>query len=142
MKRQSTLVVVPIVLLALGALAGAAPQTGGKSGPGTVDMHHEQPASAKPGVARQLKGKQTATVLINGGYSPEIIEVVSGKPVELTFTGGPNLGCGGTVVFKSLKISKDVKSGKSIIVRFTPKRKGNIPFTCGMGMYKGTVIVK
>ncbi len=99
-------------------------------------------SSDKAVPAKQFKDKQTASILINSGYRPGQISVKQGKPVELTFTGGKNIGCGGTVVFKSLKIKKDVAVGKSVVIKFTPKAKGEIPFTCSMGMLSGKVIVK
>lgn len=88
-------------------------------------------------------GIQKATITIEGGkYTPNLITVEHGKPVELTFKGGKELGCGGTVVFKSLNQSKEVESGKSVTFAFTPDKKGEIPFTCGMDMYDGKVVVK
>lgn len=134
----NTLVITGAIALTVLVLSGATVQQSGMSCCG--EMVAQGPS--KPVLAKQLKNKQTSTILINGGYSPSTIQVSAGKPVELTFTGGKNIGCGGTVVFKSLKISKDVTTGKSVVIKFTPKSKGVIPFTCGMGMFKGTVIVK
>lgn len=111
-------------------------------GGGAMQMQHMAQQADKPVVAKILKGVQVATVTIDRGYHPGAIEVKKGMPVELTFKGGERIGCGGTVVFKSLKISKDVTTGKSIAIKFTPKEAGEIPFTCGMGMLKGKVIVK
>ncbi len=89
------------------------------------------------------EGIQKATITIEGGkYNPSVVSVEKGKPVELTFAGGKELGCGGTVVFKSLNMSKDVESGKTVTFNFTPDKEGEIPFTCGMGMYDGKVVVK
>lgn len=89
------------------------------------------------------EGTQIATVTIDGGkYTPNVVTVDRGKPVELTFIGGSELGCGGTVVFKSLNMTKDVESGKTVAFIFTPQEAGEIPFTCGMGMYDGKVVVK
>ncbi len=97
-------------------------------------------AQATP-AQKATKGVQKATITIDGGYSPSSIKVKKGMPVELTFIGGKNLGCGGTVVFKSLKISKEVAVGKSTVIKFTPKKAGDISFTCGMGMLQGKVVV-
>lgn len=102
-------------------------------------QHGNQP---KPVQAKQSEHKQTATIQVDGGYSPSVIEVKKGKPVELTFTAGKKPGCAGTIVFKTLKLTKQCEPSKSVVVMFTPKNAGEIPFTCGMGMYKGKVIVK
>ncbi len=79
--------------------------------------------------------KPKARTKAKGGARPK------GKPVELTFKAGKSPGCGRTVVFKSLKISKEVGS-KPVVVKFTPKRAGTIAFTCGMGMFDGKVVVR
>lgn len=100
-------------------------------------------ASAPSTASVDAAGVQKASVTIDGGkYNPSVIEVQQGKPVELTFIGGKELGCGGTIVFKSLNQTKDVESGKSVTFTFTPDRAGEILFTCGMGMYDGKVVVK
>ena len=140
MKNLSSLIVVLAAIVALALLSAASAQKGGMTccGGGMPSLA----SSDKAVLAKQLKDKQTASILINGGYKPGQISVKQGKPVELTFTGGKNLGCGGTVVFRSLKISKDVAVGKSVVIKFTPKAKGEIPFTCSMGMLSGKVIVK
>jgi plastocyanin domain-containing protein len=97
---------------------------------------------SKPVAAKLVKGVQKATITIdNGMYMPGVISVKKGKPVELTFKSGKKPGCGSTVVFKSLKISKEVGS-KPVVIKFTPKEAGTIAFTCGMGMFDGKVVVK
>lgn len=86
---------------------------------------------------------QKATITIDGGsYNPSVVTVERGKPVELTFVGGKELGCGGTIVLKSLNMTKSVESGKSVTFTFTPEAAGDIPITCGMDMYDGKVVVK
>ncbi|MBS1717628.1 MAG: cupredoxin domain-containing protein [Armatimonadetes bacterium] len=101
------------------------------------------PKADGPAVAKMVKGVQAITVTIdNGKYSPAVIEVAKGKPVEITFKGGQNMGCGSTVEFKSLKLKKTVDAGKSVVVKFTPNKVGEIKFTCSMNMYQGKVIVK
>lgn len=140
MKTLSTLLVIPVAIVAIAALANA--QSGQSCCGGMMSMQHDSHHPAKAVQAKQLEHKQTATVLIDNGYNPSVIEVKKGKPVELTFTGGKNIGCGGTVVFKTLKLSGDCATGKSVTLKFTPTKKGEIPFTCGMGMLKGKVVVK
>ncbi len=98
---------------------------------------------SEPVAASTSEGVLRATITIDGGkYTPNLITVEHGKPVELTFKGGQELGCGGTIVFKSLNQSKEVESGKSVTFAFTPNKAGEIPFTCGMDMYDGKVVVK
>lgn len=136
----NTLVISASILFAIATMAGASPSQGGQSC--CAGMMAMEPAQgSEKAVAKQAKGIQKATITINNGYSPSSIKVKKGTPVELTFVGGKNIGCGGTVVFKSLKISKSVAVGKSVVIKFTPTKKGEIPFTCGMGMLSGKVVV-
>lgn len=130
--------------LALAAAVFATPlqQESGKSCCGEMMAMQSGHDMEKPVVAKMVKGVQKATVTIdNGMYMPAVISVSKGKPVELTFKAGKSPGCGRTVVFKSLKISKEVGS-KPVVVKFTPKRAGTIAFTCGMGMFDGKVVVR
>lgn len=140
MKNLSTLLVIPAAIVAIAAIANA--QGGQSCCGGMTSMQHGDHHPVKPVQAKQFDHKQTATVKVDGGYSPSVIEVQKGKPVELTFTAGKNPGCAGKIVFKTLNLTKQCDPSKSVVVMFTPKEKGEIPFTCGMGMYKGKVIVK
>jgi plastocyanin domain-containing protein len=142
MKSPLNLLVIPAAILAIAALGGASGQQGKSCCGGMMSMQHDAHHPAKAVQAKQLEHKQTATVVINNGYSPSVIEVKKGKPVELTFTGGKNIGCGNKVVFKTLKLNGECATGKSVTLKFTPTKKGEIPFTCGMGMLKGKVVVR
>lgn len=133
---------LPLIVLSAALLALASAQQGQSCCGGMMSMQHDVHHPAKPVQAKQFEHKQTAAVKVDGGYSPSVIEVKKGKPVELTFTAGKNPGCAGTIVFKTLKLTKQCDPSKSVVVTFTPKEKGEIPFACGMGMYKGKVIVK
>jgi YHS domain-containing protein len=85
---------------------------------------------------------QKATVRIDGEYLPGRITVKAGKPVELTFVRKEKSGCGGEVQFPTLGIKRTLQPGEKTVIRFTPKKAGAIPFTCGMKMYKGLVAVR
>lgn len=142
MKNPLKVFILPAAIVTIAALTGASAQNGESCCGNVIAVQHGTKHPEKAFKAKQFKNKQTATVVINGGYSPAVIEVRKGKPVELTFKAGKNLGCGGTLVFESLKIRKEIAVGKSVVVKFTPSKKGEVHFTCGMGMYRGHVSVK
>ncbi len=86
----------------------------------------------------------TRTVKIKvdkNGFSPSSIEVEAGHKLNLVFNRADKDNCGNTVVFPKLKIRKTLPVGKDAIVSLTPREAGNITFTCGMGMYKGSLVV-
>ena len=100
-----------------------------------------KPATKAPAPKAAASTVQKVTVKVDGTYSPSDITVKAGKPVEITFIKGKNVGCGGTVVFSSLGITKELKAEKTVVA-FTPKKAGTIAFACPMGMYKGSIAVK
>lgn len=75
------------------------------------------------------------------GFSPSSIEVEAGHKLNIVFNRADNNNCGNVVVFPKLKIRKNLPVGKDVIVSLTPRQAGNITFTCGMGMYKGSLVV-
>ncbi len=75
------------------------------------------------------------------GFSPASIEVEAGHKLNLVFNRADKNNCGGTVVLPKYKIRKALPVGKDVIVSITPREAGNISFTCGMGMYKGSLVV-
>lgn len=140
MKTQT--LILGALALATAVFASPFQQESGKSCCGSMMAMQDRKDMDKPVAAKMVKGVQKATVTIdNGMYMPAVISVKKGKPVELTFKAGKSPGCGSTVVFKSLKISKEVGS-KPVVIKFTPKDAGTIAFTCGMGMFDGKVVVK
>ena len=86
----------------------------------------------------------TRTVKIRvdkNGFSPSSIEVEAGHKLNLVFNRAADNNCGNVVVFPALKIRKKLPLKKDVIVSFTPSKAGEVTFTCGMGMYKGAIVV-
>ena len=96
------------------------------------------------GVAATLasSGYQEATVLVKGGYTPATIRVAKGTPVRLTFRREETAACSAQVVLDAFGKHADLPEGKLVPVDFMPREPGRYPFTCGMGMLRGTVIVE
>jgi plastocyanin domain-containing protein len=99
-------------------------------------------AKRAPAKHAPAKAAQATTVTIDGGYSPAVVNVKAGQPVKLTFVRKEKQGCGEEVQFPSLNLKRTLKPGEKTVVTFTPKKAGEIPFTCGMKMYEGKVVAK
>ena len=89
-----------------------------------------------------LPAGATLITLSANGYEPASVTVNKGQPVKLAFYRTDADNCGGEVVFASRKITKKLPVGKAVVVEFTPETAGEIAFACGMGMYKGKLIVQ
>lgn len=86
----------------------------------------------------------TRTVKIKvdkNGFSPSSIEAEAGHKLNLVFNRADKSGCGNVVVFPKLGIRKNLPVGKDVIVSVRPTATGTISFACGMGMYKGSIVV-
>ena len=76
------------------------------------------------------------------GYEPSRIEVERGRPVKVAFYRKDAKNCAGEVVFPSLNVRKKLPVGKTTIVEITPKDSGELAFACGMGMLRGTLVIR
>ena len=101
-------------------------------------------ALAAFGTVTNVAEAHTRTVKIRvdeNGFSPSTIEVEAGHKLNLVFTRAGTNNCGGTVVLPGYKIRRNLPVGKDVIVSLTPRQAGTIRISCGMGMYKGSLVV-
>lgn len=91
--------------------------------------------------AKESKGVQELKLVVDGGYIPDRLSVKPGVPVKLTVQRVGSDVCADSIVFPEYGIDKKLKPNGKTIIEFTPKSAGVFPFTCGMGMYQGTLQV-
>ncbi|HWS93182.1 MAG TPA: heavy metal translocating P-type ATPase, partial [Mycobacterium sp.] len=86
-------------------------------------------------------GVQRIQVTIRGGYSPNVVQVRQGIPVEIEFDRQESGDCSSRVVFPDLHLSAALPAHQHTTVRFTPQQAGSFGFACGMNMISGTLVV-
>jgi len=79
--------------------------------------------------------------VFGNGYSPNHLQVKSGAPVSITLVGKDAYSCASAFRIPSLGISKNLGPNEKYTFTFTPTSKGQIVFTCSMGMYSGVIDV-
>ena len=94
-----------------------------------------------PAVATS-SGRQEATVVVKGAYSPDVVVVEHGKPVRLNFLRQETAACSEEVVFPDFHRRERLPEGQIVPIDFVPEQPGDYEFTCGMGMLHGKVVVK
>jgi plastocyanin domain-containing protein len=87
-------------------------------------------------------GAQHLRVLVKGGYTPDVIVVKRGAPVELDFYRDETSSCTEQVIFGDFRISRMLPAFKTTRIVFTPERAGAFTFNCGMNMVRGKLIVE
>ena len=105
------------------APAGPAPSGAGAAAPGAD-------------VVREI------TVVIDGGYAPDVITAEKGKKVRILFDRREDAACSNEVVFPDFNIRRKLTAFKTTAIELTPMKAGTFSFVCGMEMLKGTLIVK
>ncbi len=94
-------------------------------------------------VAATHKGdKQTIEITINGGYSPNVIELEKGVPADIVFTRKDPSACFEEVVLPDFGIRTKLPVNTPHTVSITPNEAGEFKYACGMNMFFGKVIVK
>ena len=87
-------------------------------------------------------GVQEVDITVKGGYSPDVIEVERGKPVQLSFYRDEENSCSEELLMPDFSVRRDLPAFKTTLVELLPDKPGRFEFTCGMGMLRGSLVVK
>ena len=98
----------------------------------------------RPGVKASVvsDGYQEVMVLVKGGYTPDTIRVVPGRPVRLLFRREETAACSEQVLLPDFGKSAALPTGQVVTVEFMPGEPGSHEFTCQMGMLRGQIVVE
>lgn len=103
-----------------------------------------QNANQKMGAVKLYSEQLTQNpeiVITSYGYTPNYIRVKKGVLTKLKVTSKDAYSCASAFRIPSLGVSKNFQANETEIITFTPNNKGNIIFTCSMGMYSGVIEV-
>lgn len=92
--------------------------------------------------ARVQQGIQSVDITVDGGYTPDRIEVAAGEPVRLNFYRKDPSGCLEQVLLPDFNKALDLTLNQTTSVEIVPDKPGEYTFTCGMNMYRGVVIAE
>jgi plastocyanin domain-containing protein len=94
---------------------------------------------------RRTKTVQTvgsADIVVSGGYTPESVSIPNDQKTVIYFLRKDPSSCLEEVVIPDFHIRKYLPLNEKTAVELTPRRRGEFPFSCGMGMYHGKIIVR
>ncbi|MBC6911099.1 cupredoxin domain-containing protein [Lactobacillus reuteri] len=89
-----------------------------------------------------VNDEQTATIVVNGGYSPSTVILKKGIPAQVNFDMHDSTACLSHVVFEQLVVNKDLTKQKITTINIPTDKAQTFNFACGMDMFHGKVIVK
>ncbi|MEE8345745.1 MAG: cupredoxin domain-containing protein, partial [Dehalococcoidia bacterium] len=86
-------------------------------------------------------GVQEVTVVVQGGYSPNVIRARKGVPLRISFDRREGTDCTSRVIFPDLKVSKSLPAFATTTLELVPEEAGEFGFSCQMSMIQGKLIV-
>jgi len=86
-------------------------------------------------------GPAEVVIAVDGGYSPAVVQVKKGERVRLVFDRKDTSSCSEEVVIPAFNVRQFLPSGERTVVEIEPTESGRFPFTCGMSMLRGSIIV-
>lgn len=81
--------------------------------------------------------QEVAMKVTRYGYEPSNLTIKAGIPVRWSIDGAGAQGCTSILVVPSLNIAKPLVSGMNVI-EFTAPNRGQLAFSCSMGMVRGS----
>ena len=91
---------------------------------------------------KEIAVSNSVDIIVQGGYSPEVISILRGKTTKINFIRKDPNSCLEEVVLSEFKIRKYLPLNKKISIEVTPQKSGEFEYACGMNMFHGKIIVK
>ena len=101
------------------------------------------PAAPEQAATQGAADVQEATITVGAmSFEPSRLTLRAGAPARLMFIRTSDTTCATSVVFPSLKMTRELPLNKAVTIEFTPSQAGEVAFACGMNMLRGTVVVR
>ncbi len=88
-----------------------------------------------------MEASKGLTIIVDGGYKPNVIRIKQGQPVRLTFIRKDPNSCLEELVFSDYKIKEYLPMNTPVTITLPPPHKDKSGFHCGMNMYHGRIEV-
>ena len=85
---------------------------------------------------------QQVGIHVKGGYSPDVIEVRRGQPVQLNFYRDETTSCSEELLMPDFHMRRDLSAYQTTTVALLPQQAGQFEFTWQMHMLRGILEVK
>ncbi|OGZ74076.1 MAG: hypothetical protein A2908_02660 [Candidatus Staskawiczbacteria bacterium RIFCSPLOWO2_01_FULL_38_12b] len=92
--------------------------------------------------SKEILVSDSVDVIVEGGYSPNVIIIPKGKITKINFIRKDSNSCLEEVVLGDFKIRKYLPLNQKITVEITPQKSGEFGYSCGMNMFHGKIIVR
>ncbi len=91
---------------------------------------------------KEVLVKDEVDIIVEGGYSPNIISILKGKTTKINFIRKDSNSCLEEVILGDFKIRKYLPLNQKVTIELTPQKSGEFGYACAMNMFHGKIIVK
>lgn len=91
---------------------------------------------------KEVAVENEVDIVVEGGYSPEVISIPKGQTTKLNFIRKDPTDCLEEVILGDFKIRRHLPLNQEVTVEITPEKEGEYRYSCGMNMYHGKIIVR
>jgi plastocyanin domain-containing protein len=92
--------------------------------------------------AQSPKPQVVKVSVTNAGFVPAVVKVRRDAPITLLITRKTDHTCATQAVFPSIDKTVDLPLNKAVAVALPAQSSGRLGFACGMGMFKGEIVVR
>jgi len=86
-------------------------------------------------------GGQEVTIVVDGGYTPDVVVARKDVPLKLIFDRREDSPCSDEVVLPEFEVRRQLPAFAKTEIDVLPQRIGEFPFSCGMNMLHGKIKV-
>lgn len=94
------------------------------------------------GGAVDSTGSLQVDIMVQGGYSPQVVSLKKGQTTKLNFIRKDPNSCLEEVVLGDFKIRKHLPLNEKVTIEITPPKAGEFIYSCGMNMFHGKIVVR
>lgn len=91
---------------------------------------------------KAVEVQDSIDIVVDGGYSPEVVSIPKNKTAKLNFTRKDANSCLEELIMSDFKIKRRLPLNKTVTIELNPEKAGEFTYSCGMNMYHGKIIVK
>ena len=86
-----------------------------------------------------VEAESRITIVVDGGYSPDLIVARRGVPLTLIFDRRDTGPCTDEIVLPDFGIRRSLPTGRRTAITIVPRSVGEYEFSCGMNMLHGRI---
>jgi Cu+-exporting ATPase len=93
------------------------------------------------GKRRAVAAGSEITIVVEGGYSPDLLVARRGMPLRLIFDRREASPCSDEIVLPDFGVRRSLPAHAKTAIDILPDHTGEFPFSCGMNMLHGKIRV-